>query len=140
MEQLSEVELTARQENFAQARFAGLRVDFLFTNHPLFKRVLQSYSEIQPFKDRKIRCATVEGMLLLKLFALPSLYRQGRLDRAAIYESDIALLLLVLDKPMEGVFAALKSHLSQSDLQEVRKIVIEIRERATRFEKSSGAE
>lgn len=140
LEQLSEVELTARQENFARARFEGVRVDFLFTNHALFKQVLESYSEMRPFKDRKIRCASLEGMLLLKLYALPSLYRQGRLARAAIYESDIAGLMLASGKSMDGLFEVLKSHLSSSDLQEIRKIVVEIQQHAARFGQGAGPE
>jgi hypothetical protein len=42
-----------------------------------FARVYQAYSTVQEFLDRDIPLATVEGLLLLKLYALPSLYRQG---------------------------------------------------------------
>jgi len=138
--QLPELQLTARENDFARAQFSGVQVDFLFASHPLFKKVLVSYSEIQPFKNRKIRCATVQGMLLLKLYALPPLYRQGDLGRAAIYESDIYNLILTMDKPIDDLFDVLQAHFSQADLAETRKIVQELRQREGRFGGGPGAE
>jgi hypothetical protein len=38
----------------------------------------------------------VEGLILLKLYALPSLYRQGNFAKVGIYENDVATLLLHL--------------------------------------------
>lgn len=48
----------------------------------------------QQFGDRSIRCATIEGLIILKLYALPSLYRQGNFDRLSLYENDIPQLLI----------------------------------------------
>ena len=42
---------------------------------------------------RPTPCATAQGLLTLKLFALPSLYRQGENSRAAVYEAEISSLL-----------------------------------------------
>lgn len=138
LKQLSEFELIGQEPDFARGRFAGLRVDLLFTSHPLFNHVRQSYSEVQPFKNRKIRCATVEGMLLLKLYALPSLYRQGRLDRVAIYEGDITMLMRVLGTPVDRLFEVLKEHVSDSDLRELHKIADELRQQPTRFDDANS--
>lgn len=134
LNQLPEFELLGQEPDFARGRFAGVRVDLLFTSHPLFNHVRQSYSEVQPFKNRKIRCATVEGMLLLKFYALPSLYRQGRLDRVAIYEGDITMLMRALAKPVDSLLEVLQKHLSDSDLKELRKIAGELRQQPTRFD------
>ncbi len=135
-----EAEIIDRQQDFARARFADVRLDFLFTRHPLFDLIRRQYSSVQPFEQGKIRCASVEGMLLLKLYALPSLYRQGRLDRAALYETDILMLMRRADASLAEIFGVLKPHLSESDLTEVRKITDEIRGRLGRSGENFGAE
>jgi hypothetical protein len=55
--------------------------------------VQRRYATIKPFRERDIPCATVAGLLLLKLYALPSLYRQGSFARVGLYENDIATLM-----------------------------------------------
>ena len=119
--------------NSARATFGGLQIDVLRAGHALFDEVRRKHSTERAFAERRIRCATVEGLLLLKLFALPSLYRQGRLTRAGIYESDIAALLHEQDPDLEPLFETLRSHLLETDIGELRAIVGEIRERADRF-------
>ena len=119
--------------NFARATFEGVQIDVLRAEHALFDEVRRKHSTERAFAERRIRCATVEGLLLLKLFALPSLYRQGRLTRAGIYESDIAALLHEQDPDLEPLFETLRSHLLETDIGELRAIVGEIRERADRF-------
>ncbi len=134
LNQLSEIEITGRQDTFARGIFSGLRVDFLLTNHKLFDEVRQKHSSIQPFQNRNIRCATVEGMLLLKLYALPSLYRQGQFARVGLYENDIATLMQAYSPPMEPLLTLLSPHLSSGDLQSVQDILREIQERIRRFD------
>ena len=119
--------------HFARATFEELQIDVLRAEHPLFAEVRREHATERRFAERRIRCATVEGLLLLKLFALPSLYRQGRLTRAGIYESDIAALLHEQDPDLEPLFETLRSHLLETDIGELRAIVGEIRERADRF-------
>src|SRR6476660_8515377 len=80
---------TVLDRDFGKANYHGLRVDLLLTTNPLFADVsLHQRTEIS-FDGHAVSCATREGMLLLKLYALPSLYRQGNLVRAALYEADI---------------------------------------------------
>lgn len=134
LDRLSEIEVTGRQDTFARGMFSGLRVDFLFTNHKLFAEVSQKHSSIQPFQNRNIRCATIEGMLLLKLYALPSLYRQGQFARVGLYENDIATLVQAYSPPMQPLLAQLKPHLSESDVKSVQDILREIQERIRRFD------
>jgi hypothetical protein len=74
----------------------------------------------------------VDGLLLLKLFALPSLYRQGDFARVALYEHDIAMLLRVGPSNVSQLFDELADHVSPNDLQELRSIVAEIEQRAAR--------
>lgn len=138
VESVREWKVTGMDEHFARANFEGLRVDLLLTTHPLFARVRKAHSAIRPFQDREVPCATVEGLLLLKLFALPSLYRRGDLDKVALYESDVLMLLSRSKAPADSLLAELKPHLSDSDLEETRKIIGELQQRIERIERGSG--
>lgn len=134
LEALPGVDVTGRSDlHFARAQFEGLQVDVLRAEHPLFGEVRREHAAEQRFQDRRVRCATVEGLLLLKLFALPSLYRQGDLTRAGIYESDIAALLYEYDPDTEPLLETLRPHLLETDLGELHTIVREIRQRTERF-------
>ena len=66
---------------------------------------------------------TVEGLMVLKLYALPSLYRQFDWDRIYLYEGDIKLLLARYKPKMEPLFKLLEPHLLPTDLTELRKII-----------------
>ena len=67
--------------------------------------------------------------MLLKLYALPSLYRQGQLLRVGLYENDIASLLHEYRPQIEPLLAELGEHLSDSDLAAVRTLVPELQRR-----------
>lgn len=67
----------------------------------------------------------------VKLFALPSLYRQGNIQRAALYESDILQLLLHQPTPCETLLAQLQAHMPPSDINALRQILTEIQHRLT---------
>lgn len=126
---IPELHVLDRTDFFARAEFGSLQVDILLADHALFDLVRKRYSQQARFAERDIVCATVAGLLLLKLFALPSLYRQGRFSRVEDYEHDIAVLLREHHPEMESIFAELTKHLSASDLQEVRAIVDGIQQR-----------
>jgi len=68
-------------------------------------------------------------MPLLKLYALPSLYRQGNLVRAALYEADIFGLLQGAAIDDEQLLATLSNYLAAHDVDELRRILHEQRER-----------
>ncbi|MCS6846604.1 MAG: hypothetical protein RMN52_02680 [Anaerolineae bacterium] len=87
-----------------------------------------------------VPCTTVEGLLLLKLYALPLLYRQGDFTRVNLYEADIAALMQAYRPEMPPLFSALSKHLSESDLREVRSIVSDIQARIARFERGAGGQ
>ena len=137
LQALPEIKVSGEEPNFARATFEGLKIDLLLTRHPLFEKVLRDYATPQPFGERTIPCATVEGLLLLKLYALPSLYRQGNFARVGLYENDIVTLIYYYQPDLEPLFKALTAHLSQTDLQELRTIVAELRQRIQRFDQNS---
>jgi hypothetical protein len=115
-----------------------MRIDILLTKNRLFDMVQRQYSTVQQFEEQAIRSATVEGLVLLKLFALPSLYRQGDFVRVAIYEGDIAALLQAYRPPVEPLLAELNRHLSETNLAAVREILADIQQRIDRFESGLG--
>jgi len=133
---LPEIKLESQDAYFARGKFGELQIDILLTKNPLFAKVEKSYTTIKQFKDRTIRCATVEGLILLKLFALPSLYRQGSFERVGIYENDIATLIYTFKPKMETIFAELGKHLNEDDMTEARKIVADVETRIQRFRKA----
>lgn len=135
LETLPELRIDSRDADFVRATLEGLQVDLLLTSNPLFEKVRQRYATTQRFVEQEIPCATVEGLLLLKLYALPSLYRQGNFARVALYEGDVSTLLHDYRTPLEPLFEELKDHLSSTDLVSLRKIVLEIQQRIERFDR-----
>jgi hypothetical protein len=136
---IPEIEVIDRNDAFARGRYGSLQIDMLLANHALFDLVRRRHARRERFVEREIVCATVEGLLLLKLFALPSLYRQGRFSRVEDYEHDVAVLLREHRPDMEPIYAELARHLPASDLAEIRAIVGDIQARidasTTRFDR-----
>lgn len=135
LEDLPEISVISRDNDFARGNFDGLQIDILLTTNPLFARVQRRYATSQQFIEHAIPCATVEGLLILKLYALPSLYRQGNFARVSLYENDIATLLHDYRVESEPLFAELAKHVSETDLISLREIVTEIQQRIRRFGK-----
>lgn len=132
LDKLPEIGLTSRDAYFARGQFQGLQIDFLLTSNPLFDQVRRRHTTVQRFEERNITTATVEGLLLLKLYALPSLYREGNFARVGLYENDVATLLYYYQPDKTAILHELAAHLSDSDLAEVGSIMTEIEQRIQR--------
>lgn len=132
LEALPDLVIEERNEWFARASFGPLQVDLLFTANPLFALVAKEQVEIRTFRGHTLNVATAEGLLLLKLYALPSLYRQGQIARAALYESDLALLLLAHPVNDESLLSRLRPHLIESDIQALGDVLRDVRSRMDR--------
>ncbi|MEW6716407.1 MAG: hypothetical protein AB1345_02720 [Chloroflexota bacterium] len=135
LEKLSELEISSRDGYFVKASYGELRIDILLTKNPLFKKVQSKYSRVERFLDRDIPIATVEGLLLLKLYALPSLHRQGNFARVGIHENDIATLIYYYQPDIDRLLHELHKYVDETDLAELRNIITEIQNRASRFRK-----
>ena len=137
LEQLEGLVVEKRDTYFVQGRFHDLRVDGLLTTNPLFTHVKQVHADHLTFRGQTIPCATIEGLILLKLYALPSLYRQGLFDKVALYETDVMMLLQAHTVEMGPLFETLQDYLSTSDVETLhdihREIVERIKARQTRF-------
>ncbi len=75
----------------------------------------------------------------MKLYALPSLYRQGEFARADIYEGDVLALLRGYAIDEDLLVDMLVREMLPSDIAAIRDIVREVRTRITKSEKR-GAE
>src|SRR5215475_2503244 len=138
LQALPEIAITSQENNFARGTFATLQIDFLLTRNPFFAMVQRRYATIKPFRERDIPCATVEGLLLLKLYALPSLYHQGNFARVGLYENDTATLMHDYRPDLGPLFEELEPHLSASDIAMLRDIVADIQHRIERFGQGFG--
>ncbi|MEW5961469.1 MAG: hypothetical protein AB1801_27445 [Chloroflexota bacterium] len=135
LKKLSEIEVISREANFVRGKFGELQIDILLTRNRLFDKVRRHYVTMQHFVEQDIPCASVEGLLLLKLYALPSLYHQGNFGRVGIYENDIATLVYSYRPNLGSLIEELAPYMSDTDLAAVREIVAEIEQRIERFGK-----
>lgn len=132
--ELPEIFIEERSDFFTRGCFRSVRVDVLLTANPLFAEVQRDFATIHRFAGMEIPAATAEGLILLKLYDLPSLYRQGLFARVSVYESDIASLIQRRQRDVEPLLLRLEPHLGEGDWQELRGIVGDIQARIARFE------
>jgi hypothetical protein len=137
LEKLPELKIFSQDMFFVRASYNELQIDILLTKNPLFEKVHREYSRIERFLDRKIPLATVEGLLLLKLYALPSLYRQGNFARVGIYENDIATLLHDYQPNVPSLLNELSNYVNENDLAEIKGVLSDIQNRIKRFKNES---
>ena len=138
LEKLPELKISSKDMYFARGSYNELQIDILLTQNPLFEKVHNKYSKVEKFLDRKIPLATVEGLLLLKLYALPSLYRQGNFARVGIYENDIATLLHYYQSDIPSLLGEVANYVDENDLTEIKRVVSDIQNRIKRFKSESG--
>jgi hypothetical protein len=138
MRQIPELQIEDQNDFFARGHFRSVQVDLLLTTNPLFKTVQERFATTHRFAELRVPAATVEGLVILKLYALPSLYRQMDMDRVALYESDITMLLgrHTLDVP--HLLSLLDLYVGTGEMRELRKILAECEERANRMRRRLG--
>jgi hypothetical protein len=132
---IPELQVRERTEMFAYGHYQELRVDVLLAEHPLFARVARDFASLMDYQVGQLPTATVDGLILLKLFALPSLYRQFDYNRIAIYEADVTQLLAHSLRGDVFFLEILAPHLLASDCQEIAEILADIRRRLSRMRK-----
>ena len=134
LKQLPEIAIEEQNEYFIRGRFRSVRVDVLLTANALFAEVQRDFATTHRFAELDVPTASPEGLVLLKLYALPSLYRQGLFDRVSVYESDIATLIQRHRPAVTPLLDRLEPHLEAADRHELAGIVREIQVRIARFE------
>jgi hypothetical protein len=139
MQQIPDLVLEDQNEFFAKGRFRSVRVDLLLTQNPLFLEVQRRFAANHRFAEMEVPCASVEGLIVLKLYALPSLYRQMNMDRVALYENDVTMLLARHHPPLEGLLSLVERHVEPGDVKELRSIAAECAGRAARLRQRTGS-
>lgn len=140
LRKLPEINITSRSEYFARGTYQDLQIDLLLTKNPLFAHVQKRHTTPQPFLERTITSATVKGLLLLKLYALPSLYRQGDFARVGLYENDVATLMFYHSPNMQEISNELASYVSGQDLAAIQDNILELIQRISRFQRNKEQE
>jgi len=133
LEKIPEIKILSQDLYFIRAEYEELLIDILLTENLLFKKIQTEYVNQQQFFDRNLSIVSVDGLILLKLYALPSLYRQGDFSRVGIYENDIATLLYAYEVDITDLIKTLSDYLSETDLKEIERILNEIQARIDRF-------
>jgi len=133
LKRLPEIKVHSQERDFVRGEFEGLQVDILLTRNRLFAEVQRKHVTKQKLMEREITTATVGGLLLLKLYALPALYRQGNYAKVGLYENDVATLMHYYRPDVAPLFETLERMLGEGDVAELREIVKEIEQRLVRF-------
>lgn len=136
LQKLPEITITHQNNYFARGMYDTLQIDFLLTENPVFAHVQQKYTIMQPFRERTIVSATVTGLILLKLYALPSLYRQGDFARVGLYENDLATLMFYHQPDMQAIIAELAPFVSTHDLAALQDVIRDLSARIARFQRN----
>jgi hypothetical protein len=139
LERLSEITISQRNGDFARGHFRTLQVDVLLTTNPVFELVQQTYAQVHRFLEIDVRCATIQGLLLLKFYALPDLYRRGEGQRIGLCENDIFMLCERYRPNLEPLFTTLQPHLEGGQLRELRTIADDIYKRIERVDRGKDA-
>jgi hypothetical protein len=135
MQRVPDLQIEDRKDCFVRARFRSVQVDLLLTDNPLFKLVAERFATHHRFAELEVPAVTVEGLLVLKLYALPSLYQQLDWDRVYVYESDIKQFIARYHPSLPDLFAILEPHMLPTDLRELNTLVSQAEERRKRFHK-----
>jgi hypothetical protein len=136
LDMMPEIIVKDCNRDFARGRFGDLTVDLLLTSNPLFRLVADQFTVEHRFLEMNVRTATPQGLILLKLFALPSLYRQGDGQRIGLYENDIFMLCDKVRPAIEPIFEILENHVDADQLRELRNIMTDIQRRIERVDRA----
>ncbi len=138
--QLPEIVISDQNRDFARGRYKSVRVDLLLSENPLFRLVQEKHATHHQFAELEVPCATVDGLVLLKLYALPALYRAGNFQRAMLYEADIAMLVQRYHPDLPSLLEALRPFVDGPAHGELLKIAAEIQAKVARAGKSFGGQ
>ena len=118
-------------ESFANCEtFDGLKVDFLFTDNAIFNYVKKAFCQKASYREGSFFIATVEGLVLMKLYAWADLQFNGRLfndkyllTKSLRYKNDIEVLLLNYEVNLTPLEKILKKNLEASKYELVEDLI-----------------
>ena len=136
---LPELRPFVENTDFVRTELLGTTIDVLFTRNKFFDLVLREHGALISLAGRDVPSVTPTGLILMKLYALPSLYRQGRLDRIGVYENDILQLVALVRPQAEQLLKVLSPYMLATDIGALRDILGEIEARVARADASRAA-
>ncbi len=118
-------------ENFANCEtFDGLKVDFLFTENVIFNYVKKAFCQKRDYQEGSFYIATVEGLVLMKLYAWADLRFNGQLfddkfllTKSLRYKNDIEVLLLNYEVNLTPLEKILKKNLDAAKFGLVKDLI-----------------
>ncbi len=121
-------------DNFANCETTdGLKVDFLFTDNAIFSYVKKAFCQKRTYQEGSFFIATVEGLVLMKLYAWADLYLNGKLfndkyflTKSLRYKNDIEVLLLNYEINLIPLQRILKKNLEASKFELVENLIKEL--------------
>lgn len=125
------LKILEQNEDFANCEtLDGLRVDFLFTDNAIFNYVKKGFCHKISFAEGDFLTATVEGLILMKLYAWADLRTQGLafndknfLTKAIRYRADIEVLLISYEVNLEPILRILQKVLSENSLTQIEELL-----------------
>lgn len=130
---LPELQISLEDHDLVRANYNNLRIDVLLDRNQFFEKIRREYTCTEVYFNQPIALSTVEGLILLKLYALPSIYRRGNFARVGLYENDVATLLHYYPTDETRLVETLSPFMNAADLSEVRNLLKEIQQRFRRF-------
>lgn len=138
LSRLPELAISDRADYSAHGTFADVGVDILLSGNPFFAYVKQRHAEATRIAESLIACVTVEGLILLKLHALPRLFDRGDFLGVGMNETDVSALVFIYRPNMDELLGQLGGFLGARDLQTVRDGVDNIERLIERFDSRIG--
>jgi len=134
LEHLPGIIIEKRSDRILTCRYRSLRVDLWLASDPLYQLVAQRFTTPLCFNEIEIPRATVEGLILIKLYAMPTLTRLNDHAQVAQYKDDIRNLHPQSKFTLSEIAAILQPYLPTSDWDDVRRhaTALESHDRTTR--------
>jgi hypothetical protein len=140
LKSLPEVILLNRRREFVHGTFGDLKVDLLLTSNPLFDLVANKHRTRHRFLETDFDCATIEGLILMKLFALTSLYERGDWAKIALFETDIYMLYAIERPEIEPILQTLHPFVRTGQFYELRMFIDEMKQRIIRLDRAKKSD
>lgn len=117
------VEVTNKDENFTNARFEGMSIDFLKTSNALFDYVKEHETTSYNFTEGLYPIATINGLILMRFDAIIDLYQKGNFNKIIFYERDLQVLTLNYEIDWEPIWKVSQKFFTDGQINEFRKMV-----------------
>lgn len=120
---IEHVEVINQDENFTNAVFEGMSVDFLKTSNSIFDYVKKNETTEYDFEEGLYPVATVNGLILMRFDAIVDLYQKGNFNKIIRYESDLHFLTLNYDIDWEHIWKTSERFFTGGQIKEFQDMV-----------------